>query len=391
MKMRWAIAAVGIVSAGLSFSQTGGRRVLPGSALPGITASEQELFRLGREDFTEVETAEDGLGPAFNGTSCAVCHSVPAVGGVSTMTEVRGGYRDEDGKFTALNGGTLYHVFSTPPHRCQVEIPPEANVIARRTPIPVFGAGFVEAIPDATILALEDPDDRDGDGIRGRAGRVIDVTTRRERVGRFGWKSQHATLLSFSGDAYRNEMGITNDLFPDEVALGVSPGQMNLCSPKRGIEDVRDRVTGLRGIDKFEIFMKLLAPIERGPVDDTVRAGEVAFKAVGCASCHVPVLMTGFDSNPLFDRKPVPLFSDLLLHDVGTGDGIEQADAKANEIRTPALWGLRLRRPLLHDGTAATAADAILRHANEASRVTERYRLLSPLEQRQLLAFLNSL
>ena len=120
MKMRWAIAAAVIISAGLSFSQTGGRRVLPGSPLPGITPSEQELFRLGLEDFTEVETAEDGLGPAFNGTSCAVCHSVPAIGGVSTMTEVRGGYRDEDGKFTALNGGTLYHLFSTPPHRCQV-------------------------------------------------------------------------------------------------------------------------------------------------------------------------------------------------------------------------------------------------------------------------------
>ena len=138
-------------------------------------------------------------------------------------------------------------------------------MIARRAPIPLFGAGLVEAIADETILALEDPDDRDGDGIRGRAARIIDVATGRERIGRFGWKAQHATLLGFSGDAYRNEMGITNDLFPDEVALGVGPEQMKLCSPKRGIEDVRDRVTGLRGIDKFEIFMKFLAPIERGP------------------------------------------------------------------------------------------------------------------------------
>jgi CxxC motif-containing protein (DUF1111 family) len=132
--------------------------------------------------------------------------------------EVRGGYRDEDGKFHALNGGTLYHLFSTPPHRCQVQIPPEANVIARRAPIPLFGAGLVEAIADQTILALEDPDDRDGNGIRGRAARIIDVVAGSERIGRFGWKAQHATLLGFSGDAYRNEMGITNDLFPDEVA-----------------------------------------------------------------------------------------------------------------------------------------------------------------------------
>jgi CxxC motif-containing protein (DUF1111 family) len=391
MKKQWTTVVVVIGFAGLSFSQTGGRQVLPGSPLQGITPMEHELFRLGLEDFTEVETAEDGLGPAFNGTSCAVCHSVPAIGGVSTITEVRGGYRDEDGKFTELYGGTLYHLFSIPPHRCQVQIPPEANVIARRTAIPLFGAGLVEAIADETILALEDPDDRDGDGIRGRAARIADVATRRERIGRFGWKAQQATLLAFAGDAYRNEMGITNDLFPDEVALGVSPEQMSLCSPKRGNEDVRDRMTGLRGIDKFEAFMKLLAPIARGPVDDTVRAGEVAFKAIGCASCHVPVLMTGYNSNPLFDRKPVPLYSDLLLHDVGTGDGIEQADAKGNEIRTPALWGLRFRRPLLHDGSAATPGDTILRHGNEASRVVERYRFLSPPEQRQLLAFLSSL
>ena len=230
-----------------------------------------------------METAEDGLGPAFNGNSCAVCHSVPAIGGISTMTEVRGGYRDEDGKFHALNGGTLYHLFSTPPHRCQVQIPPEANVIARRAPIPLFGAGLVEAIADETILALEDPDDRDGDGIRGRAARIIDVVAGRERIGRFGWKAQQATLLAFSGDAYRNEMGITNDLFPDEVALGVDAERLKLCSPKRGIEDVRNRRTGMRGIDNFENFMKFLAPIERGPIDAEVRAGEAVFQATGCA------------------------------------------------------------------------------------------------------------
>jgi CxxC motif-containing protein (DUF1111 family) len=272
-----------------------------------------------------------------------------------------------------------------------VQIPPEANVIARRAPIPVFGAGLVEAIDDETILALEDPDDRDADGISGRAARIIDAVSRRERVGRFGWKAQHARLLAFAGDAYRNEMGITNDLFPDEVALAVSPEQLALCDPVRGIEDVRDRSTGLRGIDNFENFMRLLAPLERGPIDDSVRAGELVFNAVGCASCHVPVLMTGSNSNPLFDRKPVRLYSDLLLHDVGTGDGVEQAAARADEIRTPALWGLRFRRPLLHNGSAATPEDAILRHANEASSVRERYRLLSPPEQRHLVAFLNSL
>lgn len=390
MRRRWWVFVPAVAAVSLCFSQTAGR-VLPGSPLPGITPREMELFRMGLEDFTEVETPEDGLGPAFNGNSCAVCHSVPVIGGISSMTEIRAGYRDENGKFTALNGGTLYHLFSIPNHLCQVKIPPEANVVARRAPIPVFGAGLVEAIPDETLAALEDPDDRDGDGISGRAARVFDVAGSRERIGRFGWKSQQATLLAFSGDAYRNEMGITNDLFPDEVALGVDPENMRLCSPGRGLQDVRDRRTGMRGIDNFENFMRFLAPIERAPLDDESRAGELLFQAIGCASCHVPVLHTGENSNPLFDRKPVPLYADLLLHDVGTGDGIEQAAASAEEIRTPALWGLRFRRPLLHDGSAPTVEKAILRHGNEAEAARQQYEALAPEQRKQLLAFLNSL
>jgi CxxC motif-containing protein (DUF1111 family) len=238
---------------------------------------------------------------------------------------------------------------------------------------------------------LEDPDDRDENGIRGRAAHIEDVATRLERIGRFGWKAQQATLLAFSGDAYRNEMGITNDLFPNETALGIDPDRLKLCSPTRGIEDVRDRRTRMRGIDNFANFMRFLAPIERGPIDDTVRAGEFLFGSVGCAACHVPVLMTGPSAHPLFDRKPVPLFSDLLLHDVGTGDGIDQAAARGEEIRTPALWGLRFRRPLLHDGSAPTIGAAVLRHANEARSVVENYGALSDGEREQLLSFLASL
>ncbi len=392
MRADWRTAVLALALGAGAGSQPGERAAVPGSPLPRLTATELELFRLGLDDFTEVETPADGLGPAFNGNSCAVCHSVPAVGGVSSITEVRAGYRDETGKFTALNGGTLYHLFSIPPHRCQVQIPPEANVIARRAPIPVFGAGLVEAIADETILALEDPGDRDGDGISGRAARIVDVATGRERIGRFGWKAQQATLLAFAGDAYRNEMGITNELFQDEVALGVDPEQLKLCSPpRRGLEDVRDRRTGLRGIDNFENFMRLLAPIGRGRVDAEARAGEALFGLLGCAACHTPALQTAPNANPLFDRRPVALYSDLLLHDIGTGDGIEQAAASGEEIRTPALWGLRFRRPLLHDGSAATPDEAIRRHRGEATQVTERYEKLTPRERAQLLAFLPSL
>ena len=368
-----------------------------GDPLPGILPSEFERFRVGLDDFAEVETAEEGLGPAFNAASCAVCHNVPAIGGTSLVSEVRAAYRDEQGrihKLTAPDGtelDTLFHLFSNPPHGCQPMMPPEANVIARRVPIPVFGAGLVEAIDDEAILSLEDPDDRNGDGISGRAARVVDLGTGRVRVGRFGWKAQHATLRTFSADAYRNEMGITNELFPDEAAAGVSAAQMRLCDPTRDPEDLVDPRTRLAAIDNFEAFLKFLAPPPRDVADQAARDGEQIFTAVGCGSCHVPLLQTGLNAHPLFSRKPVPLFSDLLLHDVGTGDDIPQASALPNEIRTPSLWGLRVRRPLLHDGSASTAEDAVRKHSGEAAGVRRRFEQLTDAQRGRLISFLNSL
>ena len=283
------------------------------------------------------------------------------------------------------------HLLSIPTHSCQALIPDDVNVVARRAPIPLFGAGLVEAIPDETIRALEDPFDANHDGVSGRASLVIDVATGRSRVGRFGWKAQHATLLTFGADAYRNEMGITNDVFPREYAFGIDAAAMKRCDPIPDPEDRVDPMTGRRGIDNFESFMRLLAPVARGAVDDTVRSGEMTFEALGCSVCHVPVLTTGPSSNPLFHLRAVPLYSDLLLHDVGTGDGIRQAPAEPEEIRTPALWGLRLRRPLLHDGSAATLEDAIERHGNEAELARRGFQELPPEDRVRLLAFLRSL
>jgi CxxC motif-containing protein (DUF1111 family) len=370
-------------------SQSGG----PGTPLPGITPVEFEEFRLGLDDFTEVEATEEGLGPAFNGTSCAVCHNVPAIGGAGIIAELRAGRRNEKGEFETLDssGETLFHLFSVPGHGCQPVVPVEADVFARRVPIPLFGAGLVEAIPDETLRALEDPNDRDRDGVSGRAALVTDVASNERRVGRFGWKAQHATLLAFGADAYRNEMGITNDLFPHEAAYGVSAAQMRVCDRFPDPEDIRDPLTRRRGIDNFASFMRLLAPAARGGVDDEVRAGEQVFTAIGCAACHVPALQTGASANPVFHRKVVPLFSDLLLHDVGTGDGIRQGIAEPNEIRTPALWGLRLRRPLLHDGSAATAEEAIRRHGVEAELARRGFERLSDADRAALRAFLRSL
>jgi CxxC motif-containing protein (DUF1111 family) len=369
----------------------GQQEAAPGAPLPGLTARELELFRLGRSDFLEIENATEGLGPLFNGSSCAQCHNIPAIGGTGTIVEIRAGYRDEGGRFYAPPGGTLMQLFSVPPHNCQVAVYEEANVIGKRISIQLFGAGLIEAIPDETLIALQDPFDANGDGIRGRAAIIEDVATGQRRVGRFGWKAQQATLLAFAADAYINEMGISNDLFPKENMGNVSKEQASRCLASEGLEDSRDPSTGLRGIDDFQNFLRFLAAPARGMIDEAALRGERVFTEIGCSSCHVPRLVTGVSPNPLFDRKPVPLYSDLLLHDIGTGDGIEQADAKGEEIRTPALWGLRFRRPLLHDGAAATIEAAIERHDGEASQVTSRFRMLSTEARKDLIAFLKSL
>jgi CxxC motif-containing protein (DUF1111 family) len=369
--------------------------LLPGDPLTGISAREFEGFRVGLEEFVTTGTIDEGFGPAFNGNSCAACHSIPAIGGISPIAELRVGYRSSDGAFQPLDatGNTLIHLFSLPNHACQ-EVPPDGiNVMARRIPIPLFGAGLVEAIPDETVLALTDPLDRNGDGVQGRASVVTDLATGERRVGRFGWKAQVATLLTFSGDAYRNEMGVTNAVFPTDGTYDLSSDKLKGCKVTLDPEDKQDPRSGLTAIEKFTLFMRFLAPIARGPIDDTVREGERVFAAVGCSACHVPVLTTGPSANPLFNRVVVPLFSDLLLHDIGTGDGIKQADSTASpdEIRTPALWGLRLRRPFLHDGSAATVEEAIGRHQREGESARKGFARLDDRSRAALLAFLRSL
>lgn len=383
-----ATAAVWMVS---MLAVAGQAPAAPGDVLPGVTPREFEEFRIGLEDFKAIEQPSEGLGPLFNGSGCAACHNVPVIGGTTPMTELRAGHRDADGKFHVVGFTTLFQMFSIPDHRCQAVMPSEVNVIARRMPIPLFGAGLIEAIPDEAILALADPFDRDGDGISGRAAIVTDVATGQRRIGRFGWKAQIATLLTFSGDAYTNEMGITNDVFPLEPLGGISEARLRECDLVKDPEDHPDPRTGKRSIDNFEAFMKFLAPLPRGTITDEARTGEQVFMALGCSSCHTPMFTTGAMASAALSRKPVALFSDLLLHELGSGDGIEQGAAEQDEIRTPALWGLRLRRPLMHDGSAPTVSDALRQHGGEASAVMERYRRASDAMRQALLAFLDSL
>ncbi len=187
-------------------------------------------------------------------------------------------------------------------------------------------------------------------------------------------------------------MGITNDVFPEEPLGGISEARLRECDRLKDPEDLVDPRTGKRAIDNFEAFMKFLAPPPRGPITDEVRVGEQVFAAIGCASCHVPALSPPARiASTALHRKTVPLFSDLLLHELGTGDGIEQGAAEPDEIRTPALWGLRMRRPLLHDGSAATPSDAVRPARRRSDWRDGAVSALTNEQRRALLAFLDSL
>ena len=363
-----------------------------GDPVAGLTPFEFELFRLGLEDFLEVEEPEDGLGPVFNGRSCAECHSVPAVGSSGTILELRAGHRNEDGSYTELTGGSLFQLFSIPPHGCQKLVPPEANVFSRRKALPLFGNGLIEAIPEQVLLLRAAANQSHPDGIGGRPHMVVDVASGATRVGRFGWKAQQATLMSFGAEAYLEEMGITSDLFPQEVEAGFDdPRKTRDCDPRPDPEDERDPLTGLRGIDNFANFLRMLGPPPRGPQEALTAAGEQVFGQIGCAACHLPVMLTAPSSQLRLDRQPVRLYSDLLLHDVGTSDGLPQGDASGDEFRTAPLWGLRVRSPFLHDGRAATIEQAIRLHWNQAEQSRLRFEALADPDRTALLQFLKSL
>jgi CxxC motif-containing protein (DUF1111 family) len=361
-----------------------------GAPLTGLSLEELAAFNAGREEFTNVETPEEGLGPIFNGRSCVQCHNTPAPGGASPVTVTRFG-RAVDGVFDPLEskGGSLLQRFAIDPAALEV-IPQEANTIAQRESTPLFGLGLIEAIPDAAILA--NAARAKPDGIRGRAAMIVDVASGERRVGRFGWKAQQATLLTFAGDAYRNEMGITNRFFPTENAPNGNQALLAAFDANADPEDAVDPETGRGDVDALADFMRLLAPPTRLAPTASARAGETLFAQIGCATCHVPTMTTGRHRVAALSEKSVGLYSDLLLHDMGAlNDGIGQADARPNEMKTPPLWGLRVSAPYLHDGRAATVDQAIRAHDGESRRVRERYVGLTPAQRQQILDFLNGI
>ena len=277
----------------------------PGDPLPGLSAAQTALFTEGRNDFQEMESVADGLGPAFNGTSCAGCHNLPAVGGSGNGNVIRAGVF-ANGIYADPVGGSLIHMFAIGDGKCQPQVPKNANVMTRRIPTPVFGLGLIEAISDDVLRGLAGR--ANPDGIRGRVALVTDPVSGIQRVGRFGWKAQQATILAFAGDAYRNEMGITNDVFPAENATGFTAEQLALCDTVADPEDKKDPVTGRRGIDRFTNFMSFLAPPPPPPGDPATQHGANVFMNVGCGTCHAPQIQTGQNANPVLDRKAVNAF-----------------------------------------------------------------------------------
>jgi hypothetical protein len=388
----------------------GSRPSVPGFGAPlaGLNASETARFQAGLAQFVAVEhVLPDGLGPVFNAplvngsdvlaVACSTCHTTPAIGGGSnTQFETRFG-RVTNGVFDPLIelGGSLIQnqgigngVWG---FNFQGEVvPPQANVVAKRRTSPLFGAGLVEAIPDEFLMMLAEKQQFTSPSTAGRPSIVVEPSSTQPRVGRFGWKAQHAVLFAFAGDAYLNEMGITTPLFPTEVCpqgncalLGFNP------VPAFGGTVPNDTNTALQ---QFADFMAFLAPPPIQPISRAGQGGDEIFAAIGCAQCHAPTMRSGPSPVAALNNVVFQPFSDFLLHDMGRlGDGIVQGGTGATEMRTAPLWGLRNVTAFLHDGRATSIEAAILAHDGQARQAQNEFSQLSNSDKRRLVCFLKSL
>jgi CxxC motif-containing protein (DUF1111 family) len=427
--------------------------------------------------FEEIEhIAPDGLGPIYNAQSCRECHQTPVTGAASQVTELRVGHLDTHGQFQSpqisINHGAqtvtdrnLINDRAICPE-IQERVPDAETIRTTRVTTNTLGDGYVEAITDATLLKIRKEQCRASHKkICGQAVKVLVPDSEGgDRIGRFGWKDQHASLLAFAADAYLNEMGITSRLQKNEVTTICSPpvtttvpntDPTKITEPN-SLPDPTDN--NLEDIDHFASFMRSLkAPARDQTVTSAaeVEHGAQLFEKVGCSSCHVETIVTG--KSPAapggpglhpdaLENRTIHPYSDFLLHNVGTGDGIpialiehfgrerverrmrELETSKAatpnagppedecsesyqtavlegekhpdllrdticarNKIRTAPLWGLRLRSRLMHDGVSVELGDAILRHQGEAEKVTEHFSKLKPADKKAVLAFLQSL
>ena len=402
------------------------------AAFDGVSngAVDQATFLADLEVFDEFEEVGEGLGPVYNAQSCRECHQNPLSGGSTQVTELRVGHRDAEGRFenprvpvaggadvitdrTLIDERAICPSAAFPDIELQQRVPDSENIRTFRISLSLLGDGLVEAVPDEVLRQIAERQCRE---TKGRiCGKAISVPVLEARdgyaVGRFGWKDQHASLLSFAADAYLNEMGITSRLLPAEVT--------SLCDT---VEDPEDEAggDGLADIDRFARFVRATKAPPRDlklAATEEARKGSAVFDRIGCATCHVRSLVTAAAGTKLhggtytvpqaLGDKVFHPFGDFLLHDVGTGDGIVLAVAEhhgkrykhmqptfeltANRMRTAPLWGVRTRSRLMHDGESLTLRDAIGRHRGEADDSRKRFSCLKAEEQEQLLTFLRSL
>ena len=397
------VPAVGIailLAAGAASAQELQPRI--GDPLPGLTAVERALFDSGKVEFTRILGVADGLGPVFNDSSCSTCHSSPRAGGAGAKRVTRFG-RAPVGPTPfdplASLGGSLLQASATLP-TCVETVPPQADVQIQRVTPSTAGAGLIEAINGGEIRAREFAPPA---GVSGRAHMVRTFEKRAAAkldVGRFGWKAQLASVLSFSADASQNELGLSNRFIPTDNAPNGNGALLAVCDTRPDPEDHADG-QGLHAIDRQANFQRLLAAPPQMPRSGM--SGATVFDAVACNSCHVSstyVTGPGPTGIAALAGKTIRPYSDFLLHDMGSlGDGIVQGAATGNEFRTPPLWGLRPRAEvgLLHDARATggtlvqNVRDAITAHAGEAQASRDAYLGLAPAQQDQLVAFLLSL
>jgi CxxC motif-containing protein (DUF1111 family) len=419
-----------------------------GEAIAGLTPGELALFQAGKDDFEEVEGVGDGLGPRFNLDGCAGCHSQPAVGGTSPAVNPQVavatafGARNTVPFFVTANGPVREARFKYRPDgtrdggvhalfvvsgrvdptgdasACDIRqedfaAQARADNLIFRIPTPVFGAGLIEQIPDAAIVANQAAarSQKAALGIGGRPSRIrIDAGTTNLNgndgtVARFGWKAQNKSLLLFSGEAYNVEMGISNELFQTE--RDETPNCQYASTPNDVTNvDGATAADSVSAVERFAFFMRFLAPPVPSATapggSDSIGRGRALFQSAGCALCHTPTLTTGNATVAALRNRPANLYSDLLLHRMGPGlaDDIVQAQAGPDEFRTAPLWGLGQRLFFLHDGRTTDLLEAIQAHrsagnqkfpSSEANAVIDNFNRLGEAQKQDLLNFLRSL
>lgn len=364
--------------------------------LPGISRELQIMFNRGDANFDETFTVRTGLGPLFNHSSCAGCH--PGDGrGPSGVTFFR---FTETGGDPLRNGEPQLQQFAIP------GIPPESlpagALTSPRAAPPVFGVGLIEGIPEATIVSHADPFDADADGISGRVNYVPAAPFVPDtevgggpglHVGRFGLKANNASILEQTVGAYLQDVGVTSEFSPVEIAHPSGNGHA------LG-DDVADPEISAATVLQTVMYLRLLAPPARGRITTEVSLGNQVFDDIGCAKCHIPIMRTGPNVIPPLSNVDVNLYSDLLLHDMGPelADNRPDRMATGTEWKTRPLWGLRLvpeflgGQPFyLHDARTSDLREAIVLHGGEAEVSRNAFIGLTETEKAALIAFLNTL